>query len=808
MQTKNKLSIYIFHLLVFLFISSFNLNADEFNISAEEISIDKQNNILIGKGAVEVIDNEGKVIKANKVIYDKNKNFITVHEFVEIFDSKGNILKTEKATYDKKKGKIITYKNSQLMTEDGYKVTSNKIIYDNLNKIISSDQNSILTDLDNNKVIVNMFQYHIEKYLFSSIGKIKVIDTKNNKYFFKELHADTKKNEMIGSDVSVILDQANFGLDENTDPRFVANDIFLSKDKSKLSKGVFTVCKQKEDQCPPWSLQAKEISHDRVKKTIYYKNASLKLYDVPIFYFPKFFHPDPTVKRQSGFLAPFFTDASNLGSGFGLPYYWAISGDKDLTFTPKIYSKENPLFLNEYRQAFRNSFLILDTSYTAGYNETTTTKTKGSRNHIFGQLDMDFSKDLSYENNLSLKIQRTSNDTYFRVHDIETKLVETENTNLKNEITYNFKKDDYFLGISGYVYEDLRKDNSKYEYILPNILVGKSFFTERFGDIDLKSNFVHRNYQTNKHTTKLLNDLIWRPGTKITKNGFVNTVEGIVRNSNYKAKNTSNYKNDETTNQFNGVLSFKSSLPMQKKGENSSKIFSPTFMIKYAPGHMRNLSEDDLNLNYANLYSINKTSEIDNGLAAILGFDYKLNEKNKDNIDREKLSISIGQVFNAEQNSDMPNSSSLGQKSSDLVGSINYNFSEIGNVNYKFSLDHNYSDLNYNEISTNLNFGKVAFNINYLEEQNHVGNEHYVDAGLSLNINDRNTLKFSTKKNYKTESTELYNMSYQYKIDCLTAGLVFRREFYEDSDIEPKDSLLFTITFVPFTSVNSPSINP
>ena len=48
-----------------------------------------------------------------------------------------------------------------------------------------------------------------------------------------------------------------------------------------------------------------------------------------------------------------------------------------------------------------------------------------------------------------------------------------------------------------------------------------------------------------------------------------------------------------------------------------------------------------------------------------------------------------------------------------------------------------------------------------------------------------------------------------YKIDCLAAGLVYRREFYEDSDVEPKDSLMFKIIFVPFTGITTPSfINP
>ena len=81
--------------------------------------------------------------------------------------------------------------------------------------------------MDGNIVTVNMFEYHLEKKLFSSVGKIKIIDINRNKYFFKELHVDTNKKEMIGSDVSVVLDQENFGVSKENDPRFVSNDIYI-----------------------------------------------------------------------------------------------------------------------------------------------------------------------------------------------------------------------------------------------------------------------------------------------------------------------------------------------------------------------------------------------------------------------------------------------------------------------------------------------------------------------------------------------------------------------------------------------------
>ena len=51
---------------------------------------------------------------------------------------------------------------------------------------------------------------------------------------------------------------------------------------------------------PPWTIQASEILHDN-KKTIYYDNALIKVYNIPIFYIPKLSHPDPTVERRSDF---------------------------------------------------------------------------------------------------------------------------------------------------------------------------------------------------------------------------------------------------------------------------------------------------------------------------------------------------------------------------------------------------------------------------------------------------------------------------------------------------------------------------
>ena len=106
-------------------------------------------------------------------------------------------------------------------------------------------------------------------------------------------------------------------------------------------------------------------------------------------------------------------------------------------------------------------------------------------------------------------------------------------------------------------------------------MYGKTFFSEKFGTVDLQSNALPSKYGTNKQKTFLTNDIIWNPNSYITKNGFVNALEGFFKNTNYEAKNTTDYKTNGTVNELSGALNFKSSLPMKKEQNNFSRIFSP-----------------------------------------------------------------------------------------------------------------------------------------------------------------------------------------------------------------------------------------
>jgi len=511
------------------------------------------------------------------------------------------------------------------------------------------------------------------------------------------------------------------------------------------------------------------------------------------------------VDRRSGFLPPTYTDSKNLGSGFSLPYYWAINKDRDLTFTNKIFVNENPLFLGQYRQAFKKSDLNLDFGYTDGYKKNTATKTSGDKSHLF----TNFVKNFKFKNNskssLKIKTQTVSNDKYLKLYKIKTDLIDFNEEVLENSIDFTFESDDLFFGFNSSAHETLKESyNDKYEYILPEITLDKSLVNNNIiGNINLQTNLNIHNYDTNKTSKFLVNDFDWNFKEFNLSNGLNTKILGNIKNVNYDSKNIDNYKKS-TTNELYGAIGLLNEFNLEKKIKGfTDQYLSPKFLLRYSPGNMRK-ENDGTMLNAADLFSLNRLDNINNfesGLNATIGFDYEIDGKNND------FSFTGGQIINYKENKKMAPITSLDEKVSDFVGNSSLNINDKIDLNYNFLIDQNYKELNFSEIGAGFNLNPVKIDFSYLLESKHVGDNEYFKSKINLEKSDNTLFSFETKRNLITNSSEYYNLSYEYLNDCLRAGLVYRREFYNDSEIEPENSLMFKITLVPFGQLDSPSIN-
>ena len=766
---KNKFLI----IFVLTFCQITNLLAESLNITSKNISVDKKSEVTIFENEVLIKDTKNNTIQSEYAEYNKKLNLITLKKNVLAKDSKGNIFESDDAEYNEKLKVFRSIGETKITTKEGSTVNTKNITLNNLQNIVYSNDDTIITDIQKNKILLNNFEYKANEGIFKSVGKIKVVDNLKNSYEFSQIYIDEKNKEIVGSDAKLYVNQPDFKLNKKNKPRVFSNTINISDDKSKFIKSSFTMCDYREkDKCPPWELTASEMTHDKKSKTIFYDNAVIKIYNIPIFYFPKLAHPDPTVDRRSGFLNPSYSDTQNLGSSFNLPYFLAINEDKDLTINSRLFASEHPLFLGEYRQAFKNSDLIFDFGHTQGYKNTSVTKKAGDKSHFFSKFTKQFFSSDSNENNLEVSLQHVSDKKYLKLYKIDSDLVEYETETLENFIDFNHfnDEDNLSLGLRASSFTTLKESyNDKYEYILPEVTFNKNLFSEKFGNGDFQTNFKVHNFDTNKTKKMLINNFDWEFDNS---NNFIESrFLSSFKNVNYDIKNVNNFKTD-TTNEIFGAIGYQASIYFFKKNASTNQILTPKFLLKFSPNHMRK-ENDDLNLNEADIFSLNRLNSNENfesGTNLTVGLDYE--KKNQ----FDKLNFSIAQIINEkENNKKMPDKSSLDKRFSDLVGSFNYERNQNFRFNYNYLVDQNFKETNFNEISTSYDTNNIKFNFDYLEDNRKNTATEYLKSEIEIKKGDNGLFSFSNKRNLIKNSSEYYDLSYEYINDCLRAFLFTKR---------------------------------
>ena len=798
---KNKLIFFSF----FLIFSKSLLFAEEILIQAKNISLDKNSEITVFKDEVLIQTKDGDKITSDYAEYNRKKGNIKLRKKIIAYDSQNNKIETEIADYNEKTKVFISKGPTVITTAEKYIVETEDILLNNKEGKINSNKKTTIIDKDRNKIFLESFEYSKGENIFKSIGNIKIIDNKENSYEFSQIYIDTKKKEILGTDSKAYLNDESLKFNKKNKPRIFSNTIRIKDDKKIFNKSVFTICNyRKNDKCPPWSIQATSMFHDSKKKTIYYDNAVVKIYDLPLFYIPKLSHPDPTVKRRSGFLTPYLSNSKNLGSGISIPYFWAMRPDKNFTFTNKLYGSENPLFMGEFHQAFKNSNFLTDFGYTEGYKNTSSKKKAGDKSHFFSKFVKNFNFKDNAVSSLDFTTQHVSNDKYLKLYKINTNLIDDNASTLENSLNFTHETENMFFGLNASIYETLDEDyNDKYEYILPELTFEKNLFSnQEFGNLDILSSYKLHNYDTNKSSSFLINNFNWQFREFNFPSGLVGKLSGNLKNINYETKNIDIYKKD-STNELFGAIGYLTELNLIKNNNNTEHLLKPKLLFRYAPGSMRKetLGSKLTPLVAFNLDRLDEKNNFETGLSAAMGLDYNFKTNKKE------FDFSIAQVVNNKENKKMSSVSSLDEELSDIVGSSRFRISDNFNLNYNFNLDQNYNEFNNNELGTIVNFENFKVDLSYLQEKKHIGDQEYFKTKFELQSKEKGLFSFETKRNLITDSAEFYNLSYEYLNDCLRAGIVYRREFYNDSEIEPENSLLFKITLTPFGNINSPSFN-
>ena len=790
----------IYFIIIFIALINKSL-AEDFFFEGEEIQIINNGETLKSNKGVEISSTSGVIITAQDFEYNKKNSELIVSKNVIVVDTTNNaIIKANKIRYLKNLEEIQTFEDTEIEIEKNIFIKTKNLIYLRNSNEIKSNYETTLTDKYQNNFNAENFLFNINNKILR--GKnVTFKDKDGNVSFFKSFLSDVSNNEFYGKDIKINFSNKSFGSSLN-EPRLYGNTLESKNNSTIVSKGIFTTCK-KRDGCPPWTLKADKIIHDERKKTINYLNAWLEVYDKPVLYFPKFFHPDPTVKRQSGFLTPQLNDSGNTGTSIQIPYYKVIADNEDMTIQPRLFTNNDIILQNEYRKIGKNYDHISDFSfYTSAFGDDNQT----SKSHFFSNTKFQFKDGFFEEHNLEINFEQVANDTYLKKYKINSPLIKS-NTLMHSFVEFSGYNDDSSIVLITEVYEDLTKRTSdRYEIVMPNINYSKDF-KKNFdlkGSLNFQSDFFQKQFETNKYEQVLNNSILYSSPKRFDNNGLVKNFQLSLLNPNKSTKTGINNES-KSKNQLLSQFMYNLSYPLSKQTEYYNSFITPNLSYRFSPNKTKNMSDSDRRLDISNINSFNRISEndaVEAGHSITAGFGYKRNDKFGD----EKISLEVAQVIRDTVNEDLPIKSSLNKKYSDLIGNFNFKISDILKLDYDFMLDDGLSTSNYNSLKTTFSVNNFITTFEYLEESDIIGSSHYVGNETTFKLNNSNSLAFKTRSNREIDMTEFYNLMYQYENDCLRAALEYNKTFYADSDIKPEEELLFSLTIMPFSKISSTNL--
>ncbi len=803
---KNKILLALIFFSINFFSIGLSHSQEQFNFDISEIEILENGNKIIGSKRGEVSTVDGFVIEADNFIYKKIENILNANGNVVVKDSVNNYkIYSNNITYKKNSEKIFSKGKTKSEIGSRFILDSSDVAFFRDKKILSSSKHTSILDNDEQTHIkLKKFSFSFDEELLKGEKILVNLDynlPQNDKLFFNSGIFDFKNKSFVAKDIQINLAKNIFNNIKN-DPRLNGVSAQSENNITTVKKGVFTSCDDDAD-CPPWVITASEIKHDKNKKQLIYDDALLKIYNVPVLYFPKFFHPDPTVERQSGFLKPSLNNSNVLGSSINLPYYHVISQNKDFTFRPTIFDSEVKMFQNEFRVENMNSSAVVDFAYVDGYQSSLSNK-KNSLSHIFAKFDLNLAWENFNQSDLFVSLKKVSNDTYLKIFDgniFKNKTTPTDYDVLNSEAKLIVNNYDFNFITGFQSFEDLNQPSSdRFQFILPYYNFDKQLFSNfENGSINFSSSGSNDLNNTNNLRTKIINDLSFQSLDIITDYGFMNEYNIYLKNLNTIGKNDSLYKSSPQM-EVMSIFELNTSLPMINQTGRNVNYFTPKASIRFNPGDMKDYTSSDRSINVDGIFDINRLAiddSFEEGKSLTLGFEYKktkLNEINK------FFEAKIATVYRDKNEKFIPISSGISGKDQNIFGSISNNLSDTLNISYNFILDNDLNTLEYNSLNTSINYKNLNTSFNFIEEDGAIGDTNTIENKTSIKFNDENYLTFNARRNRKINLTEYYNLIYEYKNDCLIAGIKYDKSYYEDRDLKPSENLLFSITLTPLTS--------
>lgn len=564
--------------------------------------------------------------------------------------------------------------------------------------------------------------------------------------------------------------------------------------ETELTRAVYSPCRNClgfEDE-PLWQIKARRVVHDAEAQEVIYRDATLEMLGIPIAYTPYLSHPDPTVERKTGVLTPTFGVSSLLGSSVQIPYFWAISGDRDLTFDPILSTDQLPVVTGEYRQRFADGEHRTRVSFTNDDAQT-------GKNRFRGHIDSEtrFSIDELWRWGADVRV--ASDDTYLGRYGFEGADTLTNRLYLEGfgSRSHAVAEALYFQGLRD---QDIQEEipivapNLDYSFVSPPGSFG--------GMTTLDANL--RALTREEGATSQRISLI--PGWQISHTdsiGSITSFRASVQGDLYNVKDvdTNDGRDDAVVGRVfpQAVVNWR--YPWVRRSGPNSQIFEPLLALVVAPngGNPERIPDEDsqsVAFDETNLFAANRfsgTDRVEGGQRIVYGF--------RTGVFGERggaSTLAVGQSIRFRESSPFPSGTGLEDQISDIVANLQIAPNRFMNLLYKTRFDHDSLRARRTEITASVGPPALAADINYVffDRTSGFADREEVTASLRSKLTDQWSARIHTRRDLTTEGGTLsYGGSLVYDCDCMNFELVYARTFTTDRDIPRVESLLFRVTF-------------
>lgn len=566
-----------------------------------------------------------------------------------------------------------------------------------------------------------------------------------------------------------------------------------------LENATFTTCREcGAGARPPWQLRARRVVHDATTRTLTYENVVFELGGVPVFWLPWFEHPDPSVERRTGLLAPEGGSDTELGLWLRWPFYVDLAPNRDLTLTPMVGTSQGGMLRLELRDLERFGRTELGGSI-AWAKEAVSEPGRPRRHVPRGHLEGRGRYAPSAEDRAGFDLFWSSDDTY-----LDTFKISDEDV-LENRLWFERYHGRHLVGAEAIAFQGLRPgdDQDTIPFVLPAL-----FADLRWPDLPLGFGFALDVDARALHRVRGLDTRRLVAGGTLRREalgplGTVWTLDAGLRGDLYWTDGDVRSFGpgpSDTAARLVPSLHLVGSWPLVTEGDGWQHLVEPVLAAGWTGAATRGRIPDEdsqsLEFDETNLFEPSRYPGLDRvEKGGRLAYGVRVESRGPGGM---RVSGVLGQLVRFGPSGAFPAGSGLEGRFSDIVGRIDLHPADWLDLSYRFRVDPADGAFRRSDLAASLGPDRLRLRLNYVELTAEPGvalrrREEQVLGALRAALSDRVAVGGQVRYDFVADDLVSWSAGLVWRSDCLFLTVGVERRFTSRGELKDETSVRLRI---------------